>query len=42
MCCWSWAIESVHSSSTPGVMKIPWFMWKSQARVESSSLTLVR
>jgi hypothetical protein len=22
-----WAIESVHSSSTPGVMKTPWFMW---------------
>ena len=22
-----WAIESVHSSSTPGVMKMPWFMW---------------
>ena len=22
-----WAIDSVHSSSTPGVMKMPWFMW---------------
>src|SRR3954447_4729486 len=27
MCSCSWAIERVHSSSTPGVMKMPWFMW---------------